>query len=324
MTGGTCSSPHTYTSPSWSSSLMCGGSSSFYISEIEVLVMASSAYPTSYPTPHPTTFPTAYPPSSTTSVCTDSCGHESDGECDDGGPGSVYDECKYGRNYTDCVTRFTGPVCTDVCLSANDGECDDGGHDSFGGTCSYGTDCADCGMRTLPANNTHTVKEGLQLIRYVRGGSTIQAALFEDVSSQQSEEASTVVFKLNTFLFEDMETLMQVIDLWVFAIQQASLNNRKLVIDVIGNGGGVVFLPNILLKILFGYSAEDLCELYDFRAGIPQLDYMLKYFVGKEMQMPAEITDDFLNQLADNIDRLDELTDSVLDKIPKRSGCSRF
>ena len=330
MNGGTCS-PHAYTNPSWSSSVMCGGST-FYTSEMEVFVMASTAYPTSsYPTPYPTQFPTSYQspslspgvttPSTTASVCTDSCGFASDGECDDGGPGSDYDECDYGHDCTDCGTRFKGLVCTDLCSHANDGECDDGGYGSFDGVCSIGTDCTDCGLRTLPADNTQTkAKEGLQLVRYVRGPlGEIQAALLEDVP-QQSENASIIVFKLNTFNIE-METVMQVIDLWVFAIQQASLRgNRKLVIDVIGNGGGLVFLPNVLLKILFGYSAEDLCELYDFRAGIPQLDYMLKYFVGKEMQMPAEITDDFLNQLANDIDMLDGLTDLVLHRLSKGTG----
>jgi hypothetical protein len=38
-------------------------------------------------------------------ICTDTCEWADDGECDDGGEGSVYDECDYGTDCTDCGPR---------------------------------------------------------------------------------------------------------------------------------------------------------------------------------------------------------------------------
>ncbi|MFT6396400.1 MAG: hypothetical protein ACJAYU_001143 [Bradymonadia bacterium] len=39
------------------------------------------------------------------SICTNTCGTPNDGECDDGGPGSLYSICSYGTDCNDCGTR---------------------------------------------------------------------------------------------------------------------------------------------------------------------------------------------------------------------------
>ena len=94
-----------------------------------------------------------------------------DGECDDGGPDSLYDICPLGSDCTDCGSRvdpeeepegmfadepegadeYGGagdePGCENTCSSSHDGECDDGGPGSLYDICEYGTDCADCGAR---------------------------------------------------------------------------------------------------------------------------------------------------------------------------------
>jgi hypothetical protein len=41
----------------------------------------------------------------TNELCEDSCYFKNDGDCDDGGPGSSSDYCKYGTDCTDCGTR---------------------------------------------------------------------------------------------------------------------------------------------------------------------------------------------------------------------------
>jgi hypothetical protein len=38
-------------------------------------------------------------------LCDDTCRFQSDGECDDGGPGSLYSLCDYGSDCTDCGPR---------------------------------------------------------------------------------------------------------------------------------------------------------------------------------------------------------------------------
>lgn len=41
----------------------------------------------------------------TNEYCEDSCQFKFDGECDDGGSGSVSDYCKFGTDCSDCGTR---------------------------------------------------------------------------------------------------------------------------------------------------------------------------------------------------------------------------
>jgi secreted trypsin-like serine protease len=96
--------------------------------------------------------------------CEDTCAWPGDGECDDGGPGSLYAVCAYGTDCTDCGPRDgsapptpggtptpapppAGGMCDDTCYWAGDGFCDDGGPDAEFADCFYGTDCADCGPR---------------------------------------------------------------------------------------------------------------------------------------------------------------------------------
>ncbi len=76
-------------------------------------------------------------------LCTDDCASSGDGECDDGGPNSLYDICEIGSDCADCGVR----LCDNSCASANDNECDDGGPDSLYDICALGSDCADCGVR---------------------------------------------------------------------------------------------------------------------------------------------------------------------------------
>jgi hypothetical protein len=80
-------------------------------------------------------------------ICTNTCPHADDGECDDGGPNSLYSICAYGTDCNDCGPRPPIPGCSNTCPHANDGECDDGGPNSLYSICELGTDCADCGPR---------------------------------------------------------------------------------------------------------------------------------------------------------------------------------
>ena len=85
----------------------------------------------------------------------------SDGECQDGGPGSVHSiDCAYGSDCTDCGPRQASPapppyapgaLCIDRCFEYTaDGECQDGGPGSEHSDCTYGSDCTDCGPRQAP------------------------------------------------------------------------------------------------------------------------------------------------------------------------------
>ena len=84
----------------------------------------------------------------------DSCYHASDGDCDDGGPGSEYQSCgsdSVGTDFTDCGFRCN-MLCDAAtsgisCLYTNDNVCDDGGPGSMHSRCPYGSDCRDCGIR---------------------------------------------------------------------------------------------------------------------------------------------------------------------------------
>lgn len=82
-------------------------------------------------------------------ICEDTCPYAFDGECDDGGPDSLYDYCDFGTDCGDCGPRFPDPglICEDSCSWAFDGECDDGGPGSLNDMCGFGTDCGDCGPR---------------------------------------------------------------------------------------------------------------------------------------------------------------------------------
>ena len=40
-----------------------------------------------------------------TAQCDNSCASANDAECDDGGPGSLYDICEYGSDCNDCGVR---------------------------------------------------------------------------------------------------------------------------------------------------------------------------------------------------------------------------
>jgi len=48
--------------------------------------------------------------SGTPELCTDTCTYAADGECDDGGPGSLYSVCELGTDCTDCGPRGTSTV----------------------------------------------------------------------------------------------------------------------------------------------------------------------------------------------------------------------
>lgn len=78
-------------------------------------------------------------------LCFDDCVSAFDGECDDGGPGSLFDVCEFGSDCADC--GFRNSVCSDTCAFSFDGECDDGGLGSQFAACALGTDCSDCGPR---------------------------------------------------------------------------------------------------------------------------------------------------------------------------------
>lgn len=66
--------------------------------------------PTPSPAPYPwpsssgaTTYP--WPGPAAGDLCTDTCQHPGDGDCDDGGPGSIYSLCEYGTDCSDCGPR---------------------------------------------------------------------------------------------------------------------------------------------------------------------------------------------------------------------------
>lgn len=59
------------------------------------------------PTPEPTPSDPgpSDPPPGSGGLCSNTCAWANDGECDDGGPGSLYDVCDYGTDCGDCGTR---------------------------------------------------------------------------------------------------------------------------------------------------------------------------------------------------------------------------
>jgi len=104
---------------------------------------------------------TVEPAPATGSGCTNTCPYFGDGECDDGGAGSLYSLCELGTDCMDCGSRAAGaeplpPLpepapgagsCANTCRHASDGECDDGGEGALYSVCALGTDCNDCGPR---------------------------------------------------------------------------------------------------------------------------------------------------------------------------------
>jgi hypothetical protein len=108
----------------------------------------------------------AMPPA--TAGCSNTCPYYGDGECDDGGPGSLYSLCELGTDCMDCGSRAEGGTdaplpaptsdgaegCTDTCRWAADGECDDGGEGALYSVCALGTDCSDCGARAASSGST--------------------------------------------------------------------------------------------------------------------------------------------------------------------------
>ncbi len=86
-------------------------------------------------------------PAVASAQCTNTCNTSHDGECDDGGPSSLYSICSLGTDCADCGPRGGSASCTNTCRTSHDGECDDGGPNSLYSICSLGTDCADCGPR---------------------------------------------------------------------------------------------------------------------------------------------------------------------------------
>ena len=85
------------------------------------------------------------------------CSVRSDGDCDDGGPGSEFNICDCGTDGDDCGPR-TSSECRGKgggggggsrrCPFTSDGECDDGGPGHITSICECGTDREDCGPRT--------------------------------------------------------------------------------------------------------------------------------------------------------------------------------
>jgi len=49
--------------------------------------------------------------------CNDQCRYARDGECDDGGPDSLYDVCELGSDCSDCGPASRGPIRTEVPMS---------------------------------------------------------------------------------------------------------------------------------------------------------------------------------------------------------------
>eukprot|EP00966_Prymnesium_polylepis_P059248 1373467-Prymnesium_polylepis.2 len=54
--------------------------------------------------------PPASPPLPPPPLCVDTCIYPADGFCDDGGPASVYADCDFGSDCTDCGSRAQSPA----------------------------------------------------------------------------------------------------------------------------------------------------------------------------------------------------------------------
>ena len=75
--------------------------------------------------------------------CFNECSLARNGQCNDGGDGSINSECEIGTDCHDCGKRIS---CLNTCDWNGDTFCDDGG-DGEEQYCELGTDCADCGSR---------------------------------------------------------------------------------------------------------------------------------------------------------------------------------
>ena len=88
----------------------------------------------------------------TDEVCLDDCpGHNFNGVCNDGGPGSEVNDhaCYYGHDCDDCTPRPRN-ACNNDCDAQyiGNGVCDEGAY-TFDSYCAFGTDCNDCGVRDM-------------------------------------------------------------------------------------------------------------------------------------------------------------------------------
>jgi hypothetical protein len=108
--------------------------------------------------------------------CMNSCPFAFDGECDDGGPGAIFDVCGFGTDCEDCGPRgdsvslscFSSDECqeneycdagtfqcmpfiqcSNDCAGRFNGFCEDGGLGSTASSCVFGADCFDCGRRSV-------------------------------------------------------------------------------------------------------------------------------------------------------------------------------
>lgn len=54
-------------------------------------------------------------------LCMDSCSYAFDGECDDGGPGSMFAECAYGTDCADCGPRDNTTTSSTTATSSSSG-----------------------------------------------------------------------------------------------------------------------------------------------------------------------------------------------------------
>ena len=103
------------------------------------------------PMPPPTPPPAPSPPPG---ACIEACNWSFDSDCDDGGSGAEYAECRWGTDCFDCGPRVgrAPPApppgdCHQTCSYASNGVCDDGGPGAEYALCRFGTDCSDCGHR---------------------------------------------------------------------------------------------------------------------------------------------------------------------------------
>ena len=126
--------------------------------------------------------PSPPPPEPPPQRCENDCPFAANGYCQDGGEGSLGNDCNFGSDCTDCGARWYHPppslppkrppppplapppplppeLCEDTCTSPDllapfrnrtaNGLCQDGGPGSAGADCPFGSDCSDCGPRTM-------------------------------------------------------------------------------------------------------------------------------------------------------------------------------
>ena len=147
--------------------------------------------------------------------------------------------------------------------------------------------------------------------------------LYVHVLKDHGVAPPAIVFKLTSFADprESQKLFTEtVIQAWKFAIRTASLHGgRKLIVDLIGNPGGYVSLPNMMLQILVGYESRYLCEPYDFKQN-PQLSYFAQHFIGKAQPRVAlaEFTDSFIDKLVDKLTHIMQVGEEVRSPVPRK------